>query len=366
MASTAELAAMRRAIAASAEALGTTNPRPCVGAVVLDVDGAVVGEGVTQPIYGPHAEVAALAEAGGRARGGTIVATLEPCSHSGRTQRCTDAVIDAGLARVVYAMTDPNPIAAGGADQLRAAGVDIEAGVLADEAAAVLGPWTQALGRARPVVTWKYAATLDGRTAASDGSSRWITGAPARMDVHRERYRSDAVIVGIGSVLSDDPALTVRDWPADRQPTRVVVDTQARTPIDARVLDDAAPTLVVVGAGCDTDRVAALQDAGSEVVPVARTEAGIDLGELLQILHERELHLALLEGGATLAASFLRAGLVDRVLGYYAPALLGSGLPVAADLAIATIGDAVRLELDDVARIGDDVRIVASVMTRSS
>jgi diaminohydroxyphosphoribosylaminopyrimidine deaminase/5-amino-6-(5-phosphoribosylamino)uracil reductase len=365
MASETELSAMRRAIAVSVEALGSTNPRPCVGAVVLDAEGHLAGVGVTQPIGGPHAEVAALAVATGRARGGTIVVTLEPCCHNGRTRRCTDAVIDAGLTRVVYAMSDPNPVAAGGAEQLRAAGVEVESGLLADEAAAVLGPWTQALGRGRPVLTWKYAATLDGRTAAPDGTSRWITGEQARIDVHRERYLSDAVVVGIGTVLADDPQLAVRDWPARRQPTRVVLDSDARTPLTSRVLDDVAPTLVVVADDADPVRVAALRAADAEVVAVPRAGAGVDLVAMLAALNDRELYLVLLEGGATLAGAFVRAGLVDRVLGYYAPALLGAGLPALADLGIASMADALRLTVDDVSRIGADVRIVAHVMTGS-
>jgi diaminohydroxyphosphoribosylaminopyrimidine deaminase/5-amino-6-(5-phosphoribosylamino)uracil reductase len=360
-----EQAAMRAAIAASAAAVGSTNPRPCVGAVVLDAGGAVVGTGVTALKPGPHAEVAALAEAGDRARGGTIVVTLEPCSGSRPGPRCADAVIAAGITRVVFAVTDPNPQASGGADQLRAAGIDVAAGVLAAEAGRVLGPWTQALGRGRPYVTWKYAATLDGRTAAADGSSRWITGEAARTDVHRERAQSDAVIVGVGTVLADDPQLTVRDWPATRQPARIVVDSDARTPLASKILDGAAATVVVVADDADSGRVTALRRAGTDVVEVPRLGRRVDLAVLMDVVQQREMYLLLLEGGATLAASFLRAGLVDRVVGYYAPALLGAGVALVGDLGIDTMTAAMRLELADVARIGDDVRVVAHVMTGS-
>jgi diaminohydroxyphosphoribosylaminopyrimidine deaminase/5-amino-6-(5-phosphoribosylamino)uracil reductase len=361
MASPAELAAMQRAVSLSTDALGTTNPNPCVGAVVLDPAGQVVGEGVTQPVGGDHAEVGALRAAGERTRGATIVVTLEPCTHTGRTRPCTDAIIAAGIARVVYALDDPHPAAAGGAQRLRAAGIDVETGVLTDAAAQVLGSWLFAAGNGRPHITWKYAATLDGRTAAIDGTSRWITGDAARIDVHRERARVDAVIVGIGTVLLDDPALTVRDWPTTRQPLRVVVDSAARTPTTAAVLDQAAPTLVAVGADAGEERLAALQAGGADVVRLAGPDGRVDLTALLTALYERDVCIALLEGGATLAASFVRERLVDRVLGYHAPVLLGSGAPLIGDVGVSTLAGARKLQLDEVSRLGDDVRMVSRV-----
>jgi diaminohydroxyphosphoribosylaminopyrimidine deaminase / 5-amino-6-(5-phosphoribosylamino)uracil reductase len=365
MATPAELEAMRTAVAASAAALGVPNPNPCVGAVVLDRDGSVVGQGVTATVGGPHAEINALAEAGGRARGGTIVVTLEPCRHSGRTGPCTQAIIGAGVRRVVYALDDPLGPAAGGGDVLRDAGVDVEPGVLAAAAASVLGPWRAAAGRDRPHLTWKYAATLDGRTAAPDGTSKWITGEAARRDVHRERYYADAVIVGIGTVLADDAALTVRDWPATRQPLRVVVDSDARTPLDARVLDATAPSLVAVATGADPARVAALRAAAVEVVEVSSKAGRVDLASLLTLLREREVFVALLEGGATLAASFVTAGLVDRVVAYLAPTLLGAGSPSVGELGIKTLGDAVHLSIDEVTRCGADLRVEAQIVVGS-
>jgi diaminohydroxyphosphoribosylaminopyrimidine deaminase / 5-amino-6-(5-phosphoribosylamino)uracil reductase len=365
MASEAERVAMRRAIAISTDALGTTNPNPCVGAVVLDAGGNVIGEGITQPVGGDHAEVVALNAAGDAAQGGTVVVTLEPCSHVGRTQPCTDRIRGCGVARVVYALADPHPAAAGGGAVLRAAGVDVEVGLLADEAEPVLGRWTTAVARGRPHVTWKYASTLDGRTAALDGTSQWITGGPARRDVHRERYLADAVIVGIGTVLADDPQLTVRDWPADRQPTRVVVDTAARTPLTAHVVDGTAPTVIVVASDAPQERVAALSGAGATVVAVSRSGAHVDLHAVVEHLAGRDVAIALLEGGATLATAFIRAGLVDRVVGYHAATLLGGGRPLLGDIGVSTLTAATRLTLDDVRPVGDDVRIEGRILAGS-
>jgi diaminohydroxyphosphoribosylaminopyrimidine deaminase/5-amino-6-(5-phosphoribosylamino)uracil reductase len=327
--------AMRRALALSAGVLGTTSPNPPVGAMVLDQHGEAVGEGATAPPGGPHAEVAALLMAGARAHGGTVVCTLEPCSHVGRTPPCTAAITEAGVARVVYACDDPTALAGGGAQVLRAAGIEVVSGVLAEEVAAgPLAGWLHAQQTGRPFVTWKFAATLDGRAAAADGSSRWITGTEARADVHRLRAESDAVVVGLGTVLADDPALTVRPDPG-HQPLRVVVASDGGVPAGARVLDEAAETLVLTH-----------RDTGRHVCE-----------GVLTVLHERGVVSVLLEGGPTLAAAFMTAGLVDRIVAYVAPALLGACPAVVGDLGVGTITDAVRLRLDDVTRVGDDVRL---------
>jgi diaminohydroxyphosphoribosylaminopyrimidine deaminase/5-amino-6-(5-phosphoribosylamino)uracil reductase len=326
--------AMLRAVELSRGVLGTTSPNPPVGAVVLDRLGEVVGEGATQPPGGPHAEVIALRQAGIRAYGGTLVVTLEPCRHVGRTGPCTSAIVDAGIARVVYACSDPSPEAGGGAEVLRAGDVETER---VDVRVEPLEPWLHVQRTGRPYVTWKYAATLDGRSAAADGTSRWITGEPARADVHRLRAESDAVIVGVGTVLADDPQLTVRPDPG-RQPLRVVLDRQGRTPAHARVRDDAAETLVLAEE------------------PAAA----------LKVLADRGVVSVLLEGGPTLAAAFVTAGLVDRVVGYVASALLGGGAPAVADLGVGTISDALRLRLDEVVRFGDDVRLTLYPTTRSA
>ena len=325
---------MARARALGAGVLGTTSPNPAVGAVILDADGTPVGEGATAPPGGPHAEVAALAQAGGRARGGTAVVTLEPCAHTGRTGPCADALLAAGIARLVVAVPEPTELAGGGAERLRAAGVDVELGVQQAEAeAGALGAWLTGVREHRPFVVWKTAATLDGRVAAADGTSRWITGEQARSAVHRLRATCDAVVVGSGTVLTDDPQLTVRDdrgRDADRQPMRVVLDRRGRVPASARVLDGAAPTHV----------------------SRAATPAG-----LLAELFDRDVRRVLLEGGPTLAAAFLRGGLVDEAVVHLAPTLLGAGPALVGDLGISTVADALSLSIVEVTQMGGDVQL---------
>ncbi|MFN8077464.1 MAG: bifunctional diaminohydroxyphosphoribosylaminopyrimidine deaminase/5-amino-6-(5-phosphoribosylamino)uracil reductase RibD [Kineosporiaceae bacterium] len=340
--SPAEQAAMRAALELAARG-PATGPNPRVGCVLLDDSGAVVAQGWHAGAGTAHAEAAALedlraragaADVTGIARGLTAVVTLEPCSHTGRTGPCALALIAAGVRRVVHAVDDPNAQAAGGAALLRRAGVDVASGLLREEAAALNRRWLHAMALGRPFVTWKFAATLDGRSAAADGTSRWITSAAARADVHRRRAEADAVVVGTGTVLADDPQLTVRGEdgrPASAQPLRVVVGTRP-VPPTARVLDDAAPTVVL------TDGNPA---------------------DVLAALWAREVRHAFLEGGPRLAAAFLRAGLVDEVVAYLAPALLGGGPAAVAGLGVETIGDILRLEVADVALVGGDVRIVA-------
>ncbi|MFN8147984.1 MAG: bifunctional diaminohydroxyphosphoribosylaminopyrimidine deaminase/5-amino-6-(5-phosphoribosylamino)uracil reductase RibD [Candidatus Nanopelagicales bacterium] len=329
-------AAMRRALALAATPGVPTGPNPRVGCVLLAPDGSTVAEGHHRGAGTPHAEAAALTAAGAAARGTTAVVTLEPCAHTGRTGPCAQALVEAGVAHVVFAQTDPNPVAAGGAEVLRAAGIEVESGLLAAESAALNETWTFAVTHGRPFVTWKAAATLDGRIAAADGSSRWITSAEARAEVHELRALVDAVVVGTGTVLADDPHLAVRrdgEVASGRQPLRVVVG-QRDVPAGSRVLDDAAETLHL------------------------RTH---DPREVLAALHERDVQHVLLEGGPTLAAAFVRAGLVDAVRWYAAPALLGAGRAALDDAGMDSIGQALRLDVVDVVRVGDDVRIDARV-----
>ena len=316
------------------------DPNPRVGCVVTDAAGTVVGVGHHRGAGTPHAEVAALDAAGAAAAGGTAYVTLEPCDHTGRTGPCTQALIAAGVARVVYAVADPDPVAAGGAATLAAAGVAVEQGPLQQEAEQVNASWLHARRTGRPWVVAKSASTLDGRVAAPDGTSRWITGEAARADVHALRARCGAVVVGTGTALTDDPQLTVRaadGSPAGRQPLRVVVGHRA-LPAGARVLDDTAETLLL---------------------------ATHDPAEVLATLQARGIHRVLLEGGPTLTAAFWRAGLVDEVVVYLAPTILGAGPPVSADLGITTLTDAVRLHPTDVTVLGPDVRITARPIARS-
>jgi diaminohydroxyphosphoribosylaminopyrimidine deaminase/5-amino-6-(5-phosphoribosylamino)uracil reductase len=335
-ANTAEHEAMDRALSLAADPDVETHPNPRVGCVVLDAGGAEVASATHRGAGHPHAEAVALAQAGEAARGGTVVVTLEPCNHTGRTGPCTEALIVAGVARVVYGQPDPNPLAQGGADALVAAGVEVAGGVLAEEARSLNSVWSFAMERQRPLVTWKLAATLDGRVAAADGTSRWISGPRSRADAHRLRALVGAVVVGTGTVVTDDPQLTVRDEDdvvLSDQPLRVVVGRRGLPP-DARVLDDAAPTVVA-----DTH----------------------DVGAVLAQLFARDVHHVLLEGGPTLAAAFLRAELVDQVVGYIGPRLLGEGPALVGSLGIDTISEARGLVIDDACLIGDDIRWTARV-----
>ncbi|HTC70588.1 MAG TPA: bifunctional diaminohydroxyphosphoribosylaminopyrimidine deaminase/5-amino-6-(5-phosphoribosylamino)uracil reductase RibD [Acidothermaceae bacterium] len=335
-----DAAMMRRAIELAERGLGSTSPNPIVGCVIVGVDGTVVGEGFHARAGGPHAEVVAIRDADGLARGATAFVTLEPCRHTGRTPPCTQALIDAGVARVVFAVADPDPLAGHGADDLRAAGVDVEAGLLHDEAARSNVAWLHRTHTGRPYVTWKYAATLDGRVAAADGTSRWITGEAARHDVHLLRSRSDAIVVGTGTALADDPRLDVRlpGMVIAKPPLRVVVGNRP-LPAATRLLDDSAPTLVI---------------------------ADHDPASVLKLLAERDVVSVLLEGGPTLAGAFVAAGLVDRVVAYLAPSLLGAGLPALGDAGIETLAAALKLRIDAVDLVGDDVRVTATTLSATT
>lgn len=321
MASSTETAAMRRALELAA--LGPLGPNPRVGCVLLAADGRVVAEGHHRGAGTAHAEADALDHAGPAARGATAVVTLEPCNHTGRTGPCAQRLIEAGVRRVVFAQADPNPVAAGGAATLRAAGIDVESGVLAAESHALNQVWSFALEHQRPHVTWKFAASLDGRSAAADGTSRWVSSTAARRDTHLLRAQCDTMLVGTNTVAVDDPLLTVRDAedrPLAHQPLRAVMGLRS---LDAnrRIFDDSAATVLL------------------------RTH---DPREALGMLWERERRHVFLEGGPTLAAAFLRAGLVDRIVAYVAPMLLGAGRAAVADLGIATIGEALRPQVVDV------------------
>lgn len=319
----AELAAMRRALVIAATPGVPLGPNPRVGCVLLDDDGNEVAEGFHRGAGSPHAEAEALREAGDAARGATAVVSLEPCNHTGRTGPCAQALVAAGVRRVVFAQSDTNLVAIGGAQTLRDAGIEVESGLLTAEARQLNRTWTFAVEHGRPFVTWKFATTLDGRSAAADGTSRWISSRAARLDTHRLRGLCDTMLVGTGTVAVDDPALTVRDeldQPVARQPLRAVMGLRDLDR-DRRVLDDTAETVLL------------------------RTH---DPRDALADLFARDRQHVFLEGGPRLAAAFLTAGLVDEIVTYVAPVLLGAGLGAVGDLGITTIVEAFRPRVTDI------------------
>ena len=357
---------MRRALELAEHGWGRVSPNPLVGAVLVR-DGDVVGEGWYEgPPGRPHAEVHALAQAGERAAGAILYCTLEPCDHHGSTPPCTEALIASGVARVVVAAGDPNPIVNGrGFARLRAAGIDVEEGPFASDAHRMNAAFERHVTTGLPFVTLKSAITLDGRTAARDGSSKWITGESARADVQRLRAGTDAIVVGAGTAIADDPSLTVRDRAfADLRPLRVVVDATGRVPASLRIFDDLAPTLVATTDSVDRAWADTWVDAGAEVVVLERdADDRVSLPLLLGHLGKRDIQSVLLEGGATLAWSFVREGLVDRVIAYVAPKLIG-GSDAAGMLVgegFAPIERAVDLRIVRVDRVGVDVRMEADV-----
>lgn len=361
-----DLAFMGRALALAERGRGLTSPNPMVGAVLVR-DGEIVGEGFHAEAGGPHAEIVALAAAGERARGATLYVTLEPCNHHGRTPPCTPAIRKAGVARVVAGARDPNPhVAGGGAEALRAAGLGVAVGAREDEVGAQNRAFFTAMRRGRPHVTLKSAMTLDGKIAARDGTSRWITGAEARAEAHRLRSHSDAVVVGIGTALADDPALDVRleaPWP--REPWRVVVDSQARLPARARVINAgrAGRAIVAVTDTAPPERVAALEAAGATVMACKSAQGRVDLSDLAARLFALDVIGMLVEGGAELNAGFLEAGLVDRVAFFLAPKLLGgAAAPTPVGGPGRSLSQAVRLARPTVRPFGQDWLVEADLI----
>ncbi len=353
---------MERAIALAERGLGCVSPNPMVGAVVVAGD-RVVGEGWHEGPGLPHAEIVALNAAGELARGATLYTTLEPCCHFGRTPPCTDAIVRSGIARVAAAATDPNPVVHGrGLERLRDAGVEVREGVLEEIAERMNEAFATHVRTGLPLVVWKVAATLDGKAAARDGSSRWISGEAARADVHRLRAWSDAIVVGSGTALADDPSLTVRD-PAYRgdPPLRVLVDGRGMVPASGALFDDRAPTLVATTEIAPRGRREAWDAVGAEV----RVYEGehVPLRELVADLGKRDVQGLLLEGGPTLAYAAVEAGLVDRVVVYLAPKLIGGrdAPGVLGGGGLAPIASAVPLQIRSFERLGDDLRVEADV-----
>jgi diaminohydroxyphosphoribosylaminopyrimidine deaminase/5-amino-6-(5-phosphoribosylamino)uracil reductase len=341
---------MRRALALAERGWGQTAPNPMVGAVVVR-DGVAVGEGWHTRFGEPHAEVEALRSAGERARGATLYVTLEPCNHHGKTPPCTDAVLVAGVRRVVAAVADPSPVARGGADRLREEGVDVQVGVEESAARELNAPFFHALSSDRPFVRLKLALSLDGAVADQTRRPGWLTGDDARAEVHRLRAGSDAVAVGIGTALADDPLLTVRGFGPPRvPPLRVVFDTSARLPLSSKLVRSAreAPVLVLCWAP-DPTHAAALEHAGVELLHAA------SLPHALRALRARGVRSLLVEGGAGLASAFLQEALVDRLIIFRAPIVLGSGaLNAFGGMPASTIDTAARWTIVDARRMGDD------------
>ncbi len=355
---------MARALRLARRGLYTKHPHHRVGCVLARGD-LVVGEGFHARAGGPHAEILALRAAGARARGATAYVTLEPCAHHGRTPPCADALVEAGLARVIAAMEDPNPQVAGrGLARLREAGVETAVGLMARQAEALNPGFVSRMRRRRPWVRLKSAMSLDGRTAMASGESQWITSRAARADVQRQRARVDAVLTGIGTVLADDPSLNVRipaaaldiEGPV-RQPLRVVLDPELESPPGMRMLGLEGRTLIFAAAPVGGARRAALEARGAEVVAVGRAPGGLDLGAVLAVLAQREVNEVLVEAGATLAGALLAGGWVDEWLIYMAPHVMGhSARGLAVLPGVERMDQRLAMRLESVRRVGEDLR----------
>ncbi len=353
---------MSRALQLARKGFYTTDPNPRVGCVIVK-DGDVVGEGWHERTGEPHAEVHALRAAGDKAAGATVYVTLEPCCHHGKTPPCSEALIKAKVARVVVAMQDPHSRVAGkGLQQLRDAGIEVEVGVLESQSQALNPGFIRRMQTGRPYVRNKLAMSLDGRTAMASGESKWITSDAAREDVHRLRARSSAIVTGVGTVLADDPSMTVRLEGIERQPLRVVVDTHLSMPVTARMLQQPGRTLVMT---CSDDEAAreALEHAGAGVIVLPFCSDTVDMLAVLDTLGEMEVNEVLVESGATLSGAMLQAGLIDELVIYMAPILMGDGARGLFRLpALQNMEQKIGLEITDIRAVGKDWRISASVM----
>lgn len=349
---------MARALQLAERGLWTTSPNPRVGCVLVQA-GEIVGEGWHEKAGGPHAEVNALLAAGDKARGATAYVTLEPCSHTGRTPPCAEALIAAGVSRVVAAMGDPNPLVAGqGLSLLQVAGIETASGLLENEAHELNIGFVSRMTRGRPWLRLKAAASLDGKTALNNGISQWITGPEARRDGQYWRARACAILTGIGTVRDDDPQLNVRDVETPRQPLRVVVDSRLETPLTAKILQG-GPTLIVAAVN-DEKRANLLRLAGSEVLVLPNAAGKVDLKSLLEALAQRGINEVHAEAGFKLNGSLMREGLVDELLLYLAPCLMGHAASGLFNLPELTRLDGKRLlQIRDLRQIGEDIRLIA-------
>lgn len=349
---------MARALRLAESGLYSTTPNPRVACLIVK-DGVVVGEGYHRRAGEAHAEIHALRAAGGAARGANAYVTLEPCSHHGRTPPCAEALIDAGVARVVAAMQDPNPQVAGrGLKRLAAAGIAVDCGLLESEARELNIGFVSRMTRARPWLRMKLAASLDGKSALENGVSQWITGAQARHDGHRWRARACAILTGVGTVVADDPQLNVRDVDTARQPLKVVVDSRLELPLQSKVLSGGG--LLIACANDDASRAAALRERGADIVCLPNGQGRVDLPALLAELARRGVNEVHVEGGSKLNGALLAAGLVDELLLYLAPCLIGDAARGLFDLpALKSLQGKYRLLINDVRMVGADLRILA-------
>ncbi|SMC55940.1 bifunctional diaminohydroxyphosphoribosylaminopyrimidine deaminase/5-amino-6-(5-phosphoribosylamino)uracil reductase RibD [Sporomusa malonica] len=358
---------MRQALTIAQYASGRTSPNPLVGAVIVK-DGRIVGQGWHRKAGTPHAEIHALAQAGDLAKDATVYVTLEPCSHYGRTGPCADALIQARIKKVVSAMTDPNPEVAGnGLAKLRAAGIEVVEGILASEAAKLNEVFIKWIVTGMPFGVLKTAMSLDGKIAAYTGHSKWITSSAAREHVHKLRDTYDGILVGIGTVLADDPELTTRLPESGQNPIRIIVDSMARTPLTAKVVtDNQAPTIIAVSSSAPTERVAALRNRGVEVLVLEQTPIGVNLRHLFKLLGERRITSVFIEGGTAINASVLEANLIDKVHCFIAPKILGGKTapsPVGGT-GIPVVDQAILLEETTAELIGTDILITGYITGR--
>lgn len=357
-------AAMAHALRLAERGLETTTPNPRVGCVIVR-DGVICAEGWHERAGEPHAEVVALTRAGAAARGATLAVNLEPCAHHGRTPPCVDAIIGAGIKRVVAAMQDPNPLVAGkGLHALRAAGIDVLTGVLENEARELNIGFISRFERLRPWTRLKVAASVDGKTALNNGQSQWITSEAARRDAHRWRARSCAVMTGVGTLIEDDPRLTVRHVPAARQPVKVLVDSRLQAPPRAKIFQEGSA--LVFCAHENQEKIGALRERGAQVIVLPDSGGKVDLPAMMRELARREINEVLVETGTKLNGSLLRAGVVDELIFYLAPTVLGhEARGMFALPEMTALSERLELTFADVRQIGPDLRIVARVTAGS-
>lgn len=353
---------MEFALRLAAAAQGQTAPNPVVGAVIVK-DGEIVGYGSHLKAGEPHAEVHALHMAGSKAEGSTLFVTLEPCAHHGKTPPCAEAIIQAGVKEVIIASVDRNPLVENkGIARLQEAGIVVKTGVLQAQADRLNIPFFHFIKTKKPFVTLKQAITLDGKTATKTGHSKWITGAEARRDVHNERGKHDAILVGIGTVLADDPTLTNREGETLKQPIRIVLDTHCRTPLDSKVaVDTSCPTWIITGSQAETKRTEAFTQ--EHVTVIKLPQASIEVEDVLRLLGERGITSLYVEGGQTVNASFLKSGNVNQLITYIAPKLVGGmdAPGICADLAVTHMEQSHQLVFEKIEQLGQDIKITSKV-----